>query len=241
MKFKILNIVFVLINIIIVGGIIFFNLKNNSDKLIFNEKNIQFSSNNFINNDSIKINLLDNYKSLDSLNADIETVYEIEQIISRIPFVKKANVYMTVNSELNIRVQEKKPVLNLYNSDYLLSENGQLIPKIDSLNIDLISFFGEIDPTIYTNLSNLSKMIIKDDFLKDHIKYIYSDSLSFYLSVNRFNYNIELGSLENISEKLNNYKVFIASIMDDEILNKYSHLNLKFNKQVIAQKNNMGK
>ena len=236
MKFKILNIVFVLINIIIVGGIIFFNLKNTSDKLIFNEKNIQFSSNNFINNDSIKINLLDNYKSLDSLNADIETVYEIEQIITRIPFVKKANVYMTVNSELNIRVQEKKPVLNLYNSDYLLSENGQLIPKIDSLNIDLISFFGEIDPTIYTNLSNLSKMIIKDDFLKDHIKYIYSDSLSFYLRVNRFNYNIELGSLENISEKLNNYKVFIASIMDDEILNKYSHLNLKFNKQVIAQK-----
>ena len=236
MKFKLLNIVFVLINIIIVGGIIFFNLKNTSDKLIFNEKNIQFSSNNFINNDSIKINLLDNYKSLDSLNADIETVYEIEQIISRIPFVKKANVYMTVNSELNIRVQEKKPVLNLYNSDYLLSENGQLIPKIDSLNIDLISFFGEIDSTIYTNLSNLSKMIIKDDFLKDHIKYIYSDSLSFYLSVKRFNYNIELGSLENISEKLNNYKVFIASIMDDEILNKYSHLNLKFNKQVIAQK-----
>lgn len=236
MKFKILNIVFVLINIIIVGGIIFFNLKNTSDKLIFNEKNIQFSSNNFINNDSIKINLLDNYKSLDSLNADIETVYEIEQLISRIPFVKKANVYMTVNSELNIRVQEKKPVLNLYNSDYLLSENGQLIPKIDSLNIDLISFFGEIDSTIYTNLSNLSKMIIKDDYLKDHIKYIYSDSLSFYLSVNRFNYNIELGSLENISEKLNNYKVFIASIMDDEILNKYSHLNLKFNKQVIAQK-----
>ncbi|MEC8602138.1 MAG: hypothetical protein VXX96_02960 [Bacteroidota bacterium] len=211
-------------------------MKNTSDKLIFNEKNIQFSSNNFINNDSIKINLLDNYKSLDSLNADIETVYEIEQIISRIPFVKKANVYMTVNSELNIRVQEKKPVLNLYNSDYLLSENGQLIPKIDSLNIDLISFFGEIDPTIYTNLSNLSKMIIKDDYLKDHIKYIYSDSLSFYLSINRFNYNIELGSLENISEKLNNYKVFIASIMDDEILNKYSHLNLKFNKQVIAQK-----
>lgn len=236
MKFKILNIVFVLINIIIVGGIIFFNLKNTSDKLIFNEKNIQFSSNNFINNDSIKIKLSDNYKSLDSLNADIETVYEIEQIISRIPFVKKANVYMTVNSELNIRVQEKKPVLNLYNSDYLLSENGQLIPKIDSLNIDLISFFGEIDSTIYTNLSNLSKMIIKDDFLKDHIKYIYSDSLSFYLSVNRFNYNIELGSLENISEKLINYKAFIASIMDDEILNKYSHLNLKFNKQVIAQK-----
>lgn len=236
MKFKILNIVFVLINIIIVGGIIFFNLKNTSEKLIFNEKNIQFSSNNFINNDSIKINLLDNYKSLDSLNADIETVYEIEQIISRIPFIKKANVYLTVNSELNIQVQEKKPVLNLYNSDYLLSENGQLIPKIDSLNIDLISFFGEIDPTIYTNLSNLSKMIIEDDFLKDHIKYIYSDSLSFYLSVNRFNYNIELGSLENISEKLNNYKVFIASIMDDEILNKYSHLNLKFNKQVIAQK-----
>ncbi len=236
MKFKILNIVFVLINIIIVGGIIFFNLKNTSDKLIFNEKNIQFSSNNFINNDSIKIKLSDNYKSLDSLNADIETVYEIEQIISRIPFVKKANVYMTVNSELNIRVQEKKPVLNLYNSDYLLSENGQLIPKIDSLNIDLISFFGEIDPTMYTNLSNLSKMIIKDDFLKDHIKYIYSDSLSFYLSVNRFNYNIELGSLENISEKLINYKAFIASIMDDEILNKYSHLNLKFNKQVIAQK-----
>ena len=236
MKFKILNIVFVLINIIIVGGIIFFNLKNTSDKLIFNEKNIQFSSNNFINNDSIKIKLSDNYKSLDSLNADIETVYEIEQIITRIPFVKKANVYMTVNSELNIRVQEKKPVLNLYNSDYLLSENGQLIPKIDSLNIDLISFFGEIDPTIYTNLSNLSKMIMKDDFLKDHIKYIYSDSLSFYLSVNRFNYNIELGNLENISEKLINYKAFIASIMDDEILNKYSHLNLKFNKQVIAQK-----
>ncbi|RZP11067.1 MAG: hypothetical protein EVA37_00200 [Flavobacteriales bacterium] len=211
-------------------------MKNTSEKLIFNEKNIQFSSNNFINNDSIKINLLDNYKSLDSLNADIETVYEIEQIISRIPFIKKANVYLTVNSDLIIQVQEKKPVLNLYNSDYLLSENGQLIPKIDSLNIDLISFFGEIDPTIYINLSNLSKMIIKDDFLKDHIKYIYSDSLSFYLSVNRFNYNIELGSLENISEKLNNYKVFIASIMDDEILNKYSHLNLKFNKQVIAQK-----
>ncbi|MEE2605450.1 MAG: hypothetical protein VYB19_04765 [Bacteroidota bacterium] len=211
-------------------------MKNNSEKLIFNEKNIQFSSNNFINNDSIKINLLENYKCLDSLNADIETVYEIEQIISRIPFVKKANVYMTVNSELNIQVQEKNPVLNLYNSDYLLSENGLLIPKIDSLNIDLISFFGEIDSTIYKNLSNLSKMIKKDDFLKDHIKYIYSDSLSFYLRVIRFDYKIELGSLENISEKLNNYKVFVASKIGDEILHKYSNLNLNFKKQVIAQK-----
>lgn len=236
MKFKILNIVFVLINIIIVGGLIFFNWKNNSDKLIFNEKNIQFSTNNFINKDSIKINLMDNYKSLDSLNADIETVYKIEKIISQIPFVKKANVYMTVNSELNIQVQEKKPVLNLYNSDYLLSENGLLIPKIDSLNMDLKSFFGGIDSTIYQDLSNLTNMINKDDFLKDHIKYIYSDSSSFYLSVNRFDYNIELGSLENISEKLNNYKAFIASKIDDEILNKYSHLNLNFKKQVIAQK-----
>lgn len=236
MKFKILNIVFVLINIIIVGGIIFFNWKNNSDKLIFNEKNIQFSTNNFINKDSIKINLMDNYKSLDSLNADIETVYKIEKIISQIPFVKKANVYMTVNSELNIQVQEKKPVLNLYNSDYLLSENGLLIPKIDSLNMDLKSFFGGIDSTFYQDLSNLTNMINKDDFLKDHIKYIYSDSSSFYLSVNRFDYNIELGSLENISEKLNNYKAFIASKIDDEILNKYSHLNLNFKKQVIAQK-----
>ena len=236
MKFKILNIVFVLINIIIVGGIIFFNWKNNSDKLIFNEKNIQFSTNNFMNKDSIKNNLLDNYKSLDSLNADIETVYKIEKIISQIPFVKKANVYMTVNSELNIQVQEKKPVLNLYNIDYLLSENGLLIPKIDSLNMDLKSFFGGIDSTIYQDLSNLTNMINKDDFLKDHIKYIYSDSSSFYLSVNRFDYNIELGSLENISEKLNNYKAFIASKIDDEILNKYSHLNLNFKKQVIAQK-----
>ena len=236
MKFKILNIVFVLINIIIVGGIIFFNLKNTSGKFIFNEKNIQFSSNNFINNDFIKNSLLENYNSLDSLSADIETIYEIEQIISQIPFVEKANVYTTVNSELHIQVQEKKPVLNLFNSDYLLSENGVLIPKIDSLNIDLISFFGKVDPTIYIKLSNLTKMINKDEFLKNHIKYIYSDSSSFYLSVNRFDYNVELGSLENIPEKLNNYKAFIASKIDDEILNKYSHLNLNFNKQVIAQK-----
>ena len=28
---------------------------------------------------------------------DVETIHEIEQIISRIPFVKKANVYMTVD------------------------------------------------------------------------------------------------------------------------------------------------
>ena len=236
MKFKILNIVFVLINIIIISGIIFFNLKNASNKLIFNEKNIQLSSNNFINNDFIKINLLENYNSLDSISADIETIYEIEQIINQIPFVKKVDVYMTVNSELNIQIEEKKPVLNLFNSDYLLSENGVLIPKIDSLNIDLISFFGEIDPTIFRNLSNLTKMINKDNFLKDHIKYIYSDSSNFYLSVNTFDYNIKLGSLENISEKLNNYKAFIASKIDDEILNKYSHLNLNFNKQVIAQK-----
>lgn len=236
MKFKILNIVFVLINIIIISGIIFFNFNNASNKLIFNEKNIQLSSNNFINDDFIKINLLENYNSLDSISADIQTIYEIEQIINQIPFVKKADVYMTVNSELNIQIEEKKPLLNLFNSDYLLSENGVLIPKIDSLNIDLISFFGEIDPTIFRNLSNLTKMINKDNFLKDHIKYIYSDSSNFYLSVNMFDYNIKLGSLENISEKLNNYKAFIASKIDDEILNKYSQLNLNFNKQVIAQK-----
>ncbi len=236
MKFKILNIVFVLINIIIISGIIFFNLNNASNKLIFNEKNIQLSSNNFINDDFIKINLLEYYNSLDSISADIQTIYEIEQIINQIPFVKKADVYMTVNSELNIQIEEKKPLLNLFNSDYLLSENGVLIPKIDSLNIDLISFFGEIDPTIFRNLSNLTKTINKDNFLKDHIKYIYSDSSNFYLSVNMFDYNIKLGSLENISEKLNNYKAFIASKIDDEILNKYSQLNLNFNKQVIAQK-----
>ncbi len=231
-----MNIVFVLINIIIVSGIIFFHLKNASKKFIFNEKNIQLPTSNFINNDFIKIKLLENYDNLDSLDSDIETIYEIEEILNQIPFIKKANVYQTINSELIIQVQEKKPVLNLLNHNYLLSENGLLIPKVDSINFKLKGFSGDIHPSNYKKLSNLINIILEDDFLNDHIKYIFYDSLSFYLAVNIYDYRIELGQLNNISEKLNNYKAFFASKIGDESINEYSNLNLNFNKQVIAQK-----
>ena len=69
-----------------------------------------------------------------------------------------------------------------------------------------------------------------------HIKYIYSDSTSFYFSVNDLDYNVKLGDLNRFENKLKKYKGFYAAKVNTDFLQKYNKLNLNFNNQVIAQK-----
>ena len=70
----------------------------------------------------------------------------------------------------------------------------------------------------------------------NHIKYIYSDSTSFYFSVNDLDYNVKLGDLNRFENKLKKYKGFYAAKVNTDFLQKYNKLNLNFNNQVIAQK-----
>jgi cell division protein FtsQ len=66
---------------------------------------------------------------------------------------------------------------------------------------------------------------------------IYQIVKKFYtLKLRQCNFDVKLGSVENLDKKINNLKAFYKKNLKDKTLNNYSKINLQFDKQVVCTK-----
>ena len=93
----------------------------------------------------------------------------------------------------------------------------------------------ELERRIYNKLSNYIK---NDKFLSQSTAEILIDSNSiFSIKLRNYRFKILIGKLNNLDLKIKNFKAFYINASANQILNKYSVINLQFDNQVVCIKN----
>lgn len=178
-------------------------------------------------------------KDLMSLTLSEVDVEKIEDKVAKSPYVDSVEVSKDVRGTIHFEIKTNEPIarINSPKGEFYISTTGQKMPlsKLNSAVVLLIN--GDVHEYEFEDLSNFVKAIQNDDLLKNHIIGIEKvGKRSYNLIVNRGNFYIEFGTLNNFEKKLNNLKLFYDQYIDFVGTDEYEKLSLKFINQVVATK-----
>ena len=81
----------------------------------------------------------------------------------------------------------------------------------------------------------LLKKIQEDEFLKKHVVGIHgSIKRSYELELRVYDFKVVFGEVENLDNKIRNFKAFYQKALKDKSLNKYKKVSLQFSNQVVC-------
>lgn len=86
-------------------------------------------------------------------------VFQIEQFLADNPYVEKADVYATINGKLKVKVEQRKPILRIFNNQnesFYLDESGKIMPLSFNYSARVMVANGAIEVD-YMTLYRLSK------------------------------------------------------------------------------------
>ena len=198
---------------------------------------IHNSNNLFITKDSIKSAVT---KIITTKNIHKSSVHlkALEFELNKIELVKKSDVFIDVNGTIVIDIEQRKPIARFIDNKFYLDEDGLIMPKS--------KYYSARVPVIrgYTNnqdqlslICKLSNYINNDKFLSQNATEILIDSNSnFSIKLRDYRFKILIGQLNNLDLKIKNFKAFYINALANQILNKYSVINLQFDNQVVCVK-----
>ncbi|NNK83053.1 MAG: hypothetical protein HKO92_08010 [Flavobacteriaceae bacterium] len=209
------------------------------------ERNLTGLTVNFIGDENLYITrqtvnklLIQNEEGVTSVPKDILDLNELESILNSNPMIKSAEVYVTVNGEVKAEVEQRKPIARVStNASFYIDDEGYYMPLSSNHSARVPLVTGFIDKNKLENVFKIADRVYNDVFLKKHIIEIHQDkNESIHLKTRVFDFEIILGHLDNLDQKINNLKAFYQKAKKDNTFNNYSKVNLKFNNQVVCTK-----
>ena len=235
-KFRILKI---LITVILFGFLLSFSLKR------FNDKSMEKVSVNmiktqtpvyFIDEKEVKeiVKKLNPTKKI----GDIE-IPELEKKLNNLPSVDSANVYLNLNGNLNLDIQQKVPAfrLNTNGKDVYVDHKGQEFPISKNYSFPCMLVTGDIDESEYVSLAALVDKIDQDSFSKKYFIGISKNKEGYNLLTSEGNYKVEIGDLDRIDMKVKGFKTFVEKYLINQSPDKYTKISVKYDNQIVTTLN----
>jgi len=254
---RIIQITLFVIFVIAVSGLMSFiyigQLNQPLNKVIINIS--RHSENGFLTEALVR-DMIPDADSLAGRKVKEIDIDDIENPISKNPFVKYSDAYVNIDKNLIINIQEKHPILRIYNrhnKGFYIDGEGNIFPLsrhytarvlIANGYIDVdfqsgkVSIFDSIyNKTPLPDLFALTQMIRKNKFLNAQISQLYVNSKGeFDLIPEMGRHLIQFGTMENASRKLENLEIFYKQALLNEGWEKYKTINLKYKNQVVCEK-----
>ena len=171
---------------------------------------------------------------------DINT-YKIEQAILENKLVKTANVFVTSSGGIRAEIENRRPVLRVIASqgdNYYIDNERERVPLSKIYTADLPLATGAVKESFAkTDLYDFAVFLSKNTFWNDQIEQIVvlpNEDIKLIPRVGR--QEIILGKLDNYQEKLNKLRAFYEKGISETGWNRYSVINLKYDKQVVCTK-----
>jgi len=161
---------------------------------------------------------------------------KIEDLINDNAFIDFAEVSMDLVGEIGVKIIEKKPVFRVLNGEYYIDTNGRKMPLSNLFSERIPLIISDVNSSDYVSLGSLGSFLINDDFLNAHITGLEIIDNNLFFHVRNFSYVITMKGFNQYKIRLNNYKVFYRSVINDSVLRDLSSINLNFNSQVIVEK-----
>lgn len=175
--------------------------------------------------------------SLDSINKE-----DLEEIISKNPSIKNAEVYSTLTGTLQVKVEQRKPILRILkgNRGYYLDEEGAIMPLSRNYTSRILVASGSISRELALGeLFQFAKFIHEDEFWNAQIDQIYVTSSGEYILIPRVgDQKILFGNFGNYRHKFKKLYALYRDGFGRVGWNKYKMINLKYKNQVVCTKRN---
>jgi cell division protein FtsQ len=205
----------------------------------------------------------------DLLNSDFNTpisqktrdisTFEIEKRLVSHQAVQKAEVYLSIDGKLNIKIWQRKPILRVFNKkgSFYIDEYGKIMPvtrkftahvPVASGHIDIpsreIQQFQlaksaktDLDTSLYNDLFELANFIDSNPLWSAQIEQLYVNKDSEFELIPRVgNHTIVIGEVHDLEKKFKKLQLFYRKGLSKTGWNEYKEINLKFKNQVVCTK-----
>ncbi len=195
----------------------------------------------FISNKDI-LNLLNSQKiSPVGLKINEINTNEMEEIISKQPFVESVDCYKTPGNKIGIKIRQRVPLLRVMannGENYYVDQKGETMPVPTGSTAYVPIITGNVSKDFAKKELYAFGLFLRDNSLWNaQIEQINVTAQKELELIPRVGENvIFLGKPENYEEKLDRLKTFYEKGLNRVGWNKYSRISLEFNNQIICTK-----
>ena len=194
----------------------------------------------FVNTEMVQQMILTKEDSILGKPYEDINIYLLEEFVNDHPNIKKAELYLTIDGNLCIDVKQRKPLVRVFQEkiSYYLDEEIMQFPLSERYTARVLQvYWSEITEVRRSILASMIELIEKDEFLKAQITAIEfdeTDQLTVYPRLGE--HKIILGDAQDLVKKFEKLKVFYRHGLEKVGWDRYSHVNLKFENQVVCTK-----
>lgn len=217
----------------------FSNYKNNSKKVAAVDVDFEQGENMYMSYQMVDNLLILNGDTLTNKPKSLIDLNQLEDIVSNHPMVEKSEVYLTVDDEVHVLVKQKTPIgrIKTPTKVFYIDRLGNTMPLSDSYSARVPLVTGIGDGESLEGIYSLLSMVRDDEFLNKQIVGFHKTVNNEYVLFTRIGAKrVELGGLDDLHNKMKNLKSFYQYAMQDETVDKYKKLSLKYDSQVVCTK-----
>ncbi len=187
---------------------------------------------------------------------------ELEGSLLTIPYIKKADVFVSILGDVQINILQRKPIVKVYSKygqSFYIDEEGKMMPtnvKYSArlivangfikdfynpfMKLDVSDSTGADTSTMKTSIYKIYRMaqfITKDNFWKAMVEEIFINNkgdIELFTKIG--NQTVIFGGIDNMEEKFTNLLVFYKQCLNKIGWEKYKSINLKYKNQVVCSK-----
>jgi len=212
----------------------------------------------FVDEDEIRNTILGLGDSpVGSKLTDID-VQNIRSTVAKMPAVRNADVYKTVDGRLQVHVKQCQPLVRIINSDgsgFYLDKDGGTAPLSKKFTARVPIVMGSIsepaglsvhalrlnpelaDQSCLDEIFTLFEYIEEDEFLSAQVDHVYRNAFGEYTIIPRVgNHNIQIGEITKLDQKFGKLMAFYKQNIGKRDLNKYTDIDLRYKNQVVCRK-----
>ena len=187
----------------------------------------------------IQLNKFFNFNSLKDINTRL-----LEDSLNALTNIKNAEVYLSLNNNLTILIQQETPFIGIKNSRecHFFTKDSVKLNLIEIKRPNFLFFDDEIKDIPWKEAIFLSSFLYEEEFLNNFInEVLYDENSNFILKSNSLDFNINIGDLKNLEEKVSRIKLFFKGVYLDKRLmdnNKLviKELNVAYDNQILCVK-----
>ncbi len=173
-------------------------------------------------------------KTKDSLLGKID-IKKMEEKLVKNPYIAKAEVYKDLNNKLYAYIEQYKPIARIIGKQsYYIDIEGKKRPLSKHYTENVILVFGNPNAKEKKEIFYLLKQINEDAMLKNIITEIHLGKEKYLLKTNNLPAQIIFGNTNDSQQKFEKLKAIYSYLINHKLANKYRHINLKYNKQVVC-------
>ncbi|MEH6681405.1 MAG: hypothetical protein V7724_12710 [Sediminicola sp.] len=223
---------------LMVGLYIFCDFRNGAKNVDHMDIIFEGDQNLYITHESVNKLLIQNYGPLTNMAKEKLVLNTMEKVLETNEMVKDAQVYLSVDGKLTSKIVQRKPIGRVEGiKKFYVDDEGKRMPFSTNHSARVPIITGKTTQKGLEDVYRLLQYINGDNFLRKNIIGIHIGNDGRYqLKLRLENFVVNLGTMDQLDSKFNNFRAFYNKAAKDRALDRYSLVSLEFDKQVVCTK-----